>query len=579
MRAHNLKNSLILASLLGGLVAQPGCSDDDGPSTKDDAGVRPDGSVADAPQGGDTAVAEKTVRVGTTGVLGDLDPAAASDATTQEVLKNLNYALYVYNPNTLAYDPGLASGDPEISDGGKRWKITLRPNLTFADGTALDANAIKYSIDRSKGLGEGGSTQLEAIEEVLANGLEVTFVLKESAGIFQTLLGDANLTPVNKSVYPADKAISSPFSDAAGEANWSNKHIDQNTRDPKKLLGLGPYTLDAIDADTAGKRYRQITLRANPNFVGGKPETDIIVIKFYADGDALAQALRAGEIDIAAQSLAANAIAEFAADKAKYTIVESAGLTMETLLFNHRIPPFDAKAIRQAVARAVDRSTIVSKVFPFTSSPAYSPVPQGMWSHLDPFKTLYGDKPNLTQIKQQLSAAGYNETNKLSFKLHYIAAYDLDKEAAEIKAALDATGVIAVELVEETEANYWAALQAKDDGTKKATHTYNAFVVGWLSELADPDDFLFQLYHSSADLVGVSYDEASPFHTQVTAARSSADIEARRSSYEQAQTRFAEDAVSVPLVQRSNLVVARSGFSVAATGIDGFLDYSTIRKQ
>ncbi|HZJ08108.1 MAG TPA: ABC transporter substrate-binding protein, partial [Trueperaceae bacterium] len=62
--------------------------------------------------------------------------------------------------------PQLATGYT-TSDDGLTVSIDLRPDVTFHDGTPMDAEAVRYSLDRSKNLpGSNRASELEQLESV-----------------------------------------------------------------------------------------------------------------------------------------------------------------------------------------------------------------------------------------------------------------------------------------------------------------------------------------------------------------------------------------------------------------------------
>ena len=59
--------------------------------------------------------------------------------------------------------PGLAKDMPEISADGKTYKLTLRPNMKYSDGTPIKASDFTYAIKRLFKANSGGSVFYEGI--------------------------------------------------------------------------------------------------------------------------------------------------------------------------------------------------------------------------------------------------------------------------------------------------------------------------------------------------------------------------------------------------------------------------------
>ena len=59
--------------------------------------------------------------------------------------------------------PGLAKDMPQVSDDGKTYKLTLRPNMKYSDGTPIKASDFTYAIQRLFKADSGGSVFYEPI--------------------------------------------------------------------------------------------------------------------------------------------------------------------------------------------------------------------------------------------------------------------------------------------------------------------------------------------------------------------------------------------------------------------------------
>ena len=59
--------------------------------------------------------------------------------------------------------PGLAEDMPEISADGKTYKLKLRPNMKYSDGTPIKASDFTYAIQRLFKADSGGSVFFDVI--------------------------------------------------------------------------------------------------------------------------------------------------------------------------------------------------------------------------------------------------------------------------------------------------------------------------------------------------------------------------------------------------------------------------------
>ena len=89
-----------------------------------------------------------TIVVGTTdSVQTTIDPADAYDYFGVNTIENVGAGLVDYRPGTTEIVPALAT-DWSVSSDGLTWTFNLRQGVKFPDGTAFDANVMKYTMDR-----------------------------------------------------------------------------------------------------------------------------------------------------------------------------------------------------------------------------------------------------------------------------------------------------------------------------------------------------------------------------------------------------------------------------------------------
>src|SRR5262245_63056338 len=78
-----------------------------------------------------------------------LDPTLARTYVGRIVFEQMCEKLYEIDEHLTIY-PQLAAALPQFSDGGKTVTIKLRTGVKFNDGTPMDAEAVRFSIDRSE---------------------------------------------------------------------------------------------------------------------------------------------------------------------------------------------------------------------------------------------------------------------------------------------------------------------------------------------------------------------------------------------------------------------------------------------
>jgi len=462
----------------------------------------------------------EVIILGTIDKITVLDPAKAYDFFTWEVLNNIGEGLLKYKPGTTELVPGLAESY-EVSEDGRVYTFKLRKGLKFTDGTPLDAEVVKWSIERQMHLNLDPSWLVTAfVEKVeVIDKYTVAFHLKRPIAYFPALVATVPYFPVSPKAYPWDEAKDS-------------------------TVGIGPYKVVKWVRDV------ELRLEVNPDYYGPKPKTKYFIIKFYKDATALKMALEAGEIDIAWRELLPTDI--IALKKGgKFNVIDAPSPYIRYIVLRCNQPPFDDVRLRRAIAAAVDRDRICEKVFKGLVAPLYSMVPMGMWSHIDAFKDEYGER-NLELARKLLREAGFSEDNKFKIELWYTPTHYGTTEAdvaALIKESLEETGMIEVELKSAEWATYAAEYIAKG--------VMPIFLLGWYPDYIDPDNYLTPFLHSEhCGHLGVFYNN-SEVDELLEEAMVKPTIEERQERYEEVQRILARDAPLIPLFQGKLFLVCK----------------------
>ena len=262
-----------------------------------------------------------------------VDPVMGTTAQANVmVLQNVYERLVWYDGPGTQPIPWLATGW-EVKDGGRRYVFKLRKGVKFQDGTELDANAVKFSLDRSvliddptgigsffptgtaapgilkgawefsKSFGAGKDYAQASVDRYMAAGavkvidpLTVEINLAQPYGAFlsdmATFMGSI-VSPAyvtrnwKKPTDPGQGHI--PGVTAGQRDEWMNSNAS----------GTGPYVLERFDR-AAGN----LVLRANPGYWGGpkgdiKPKLKTIVVRATRDQATRLLNLKAGTVDVA----------------------------------------------------------------------------------------------------------------------------------------------------------------------------------------------------------------------------------------------------------------------------------------
>jgi peptide/nickel transport system substrate-binding protein len=477
--------------------------------------------------------------IGTTDSVTDMDPAEAYDFHTWELFYNMAGTLVTYVPGTTQLEPELAAEMPTVSDDGLEWTVKLKPDMVFPDGTPLDANAVKWSVDRVVRL-EGDPNWLVSSfldEAVVVDDLTIVFKLQNPVGFFPYLLVDAPWAPVSPNCYPEDG-------------------FDSDST----CSGLGPYKIVRWERDV------EMELEANPDYPGDPPKWPSIIVRYFAEATTMRLALENGEIDVAWKTLLPTDYVDLE-DNPDVTVIEGPGAYIRYICMNATTPPFDDIRVKQALSLAIDRAEISDRVYLGTHQPLYSMVPMGMEGHIDAFP-----ERDLDAARALLEEAGYSEASPLEMDFWWTPAHYGDTEAdvaTVIKAQLEETGMIVVSL----QSAEWAAYT-----DNFGPGTMPVFLLGWYPDYLDPDNYTWSFAHSeAADDLGIFY-ASEEMDALLEEAQTETDMDTRMDLYAQIQELWTTECPTVPFTQGSLYAVTQKNVTGITLAPNMYLPYFLLEK-
>ncbi|WP_146586988.1 ABC transporter substrate-binding protein [Puniceibacterium confluentis] len=298
-----------------------------------------------------------------------LDPTSAAAGAIDSVLyANVFEGLTRFAPDGSVV-PGLAR-DWDISADGLTYTFHLHSGVSFHDGTAMDADDVKFSLDRAR-----AEDSTNAQKALFADIAEVTAADPETVVV---TLGQPNGALLFNLAW-GDAVIVAPESIA----------------DIKSTpIGTGPFRF----ADW--RQGDQITLTQFDGYWGTKPALTQATFKFISDPTAAFAAMMAQDIDAFAGFPAPENLPQFEADPRFQVLVGST--EGETILaMNNKQPPFDDVRVREAVAHAINRQDVIDGAMFGLGTP--------IGTHFAPHNPDYLDLTGQSQYDPELSRALLNE--------------------------------------------------------------------------------------------------------------------------------------------------------------------------
>lgn len=430
------------------------------------------------------------------------------------------------------FHPWLAE-DWEISDDGLQYTFDLREDVTFHNGEAFDAEAVKANFEHVK----DPDTQSQYAANLLAGDAY------ESTEVLDQYTVQINLS---RPYAPLLQSLSTAYL-----GFYPPEHLAANTDalaagGPDVTLGSGPFR---VSGNVAGQ---SVTLEKNPDYQWGPADAentgpaylDGVEFRILLENAVRSGALGSGEIHVA-DNVATTDIDLLQNDDA-VTIgsVAAQGLPYSVFL-NHSQGVFADQAVRQAFQRGVDISSATDAVFSGHYDRAWSiltPTSAGIYD--ESLEDSWPFDPDLAN--SVLDDAGWTERDADGYRTkdgQRLSAEWLFLGAREDRASFaDAFQAdlreIGFELVTVQE-DIGAALERLYAGD------YDA--VDWSFVRSDGDILRLHLYSEFAPVQNASFVDDPQVDEWVLAASQSTDVDERAELYREVQNWAIETAAIVPV--------------------------------
>ncbi|WP_296419110.1 ABC transporter substrate-binding protein [Pseudooctadecabacter sp.] len=278
--------------------------------------------------------------------------------------------------------PGLAESW-DISEDGLTYTFALRSGVTFHDGTAMDAEDVKFSLDRAR-----AEDSTNAQKGLFADIAEVTVI-------------DPQTVEVTLSQQNGSFLFNMAWGDAVIVAPESIETIASNP------VGTGAFTFtDWVQGD-------RLELTRNDAYWGDAPALETATFRFISDPTAAFAAVMAEDVDVFVGFPAPENLPQFEADPRFQVLVGNT--EGETILStNNQMPPFDNVLVREAVALAIDRQAIIDgAMFGYGT-----PIGTHFAPHNPDYVDLLGNSPHdPDRARELLAEAGFADGFTTTLKL------------------------------------------------------------------------------------------------------------------------------------------------------------------
>ena len=307
---------------------------------------------------------------------------------------------------------------------------------------------------------------------------------------------------------------------------------------PKKYLEtVGPDAFNAKPVGSGPVRFSswvkddKLVLEANPDYWGGRPELDRMIVRSIPETAPRIAALLKGEVDIITQLPPDQQ--ERVIGNASTRVAGALYAGLYVLAVNSKRPPLDNPLVKQALSLAIDRPAIVKELWRGRGIVPSGPIAKGD-NHFD--ASLPPLAYNPTKARELLKQAGYK--NEEIFIETTVAYVSNDKQMAEaIQGMWKDVGVnVKVEVIE-----YSVRAQKNREKSFKGM-----FWSDPTSTLGDPDGMMWRLLGPGGPQ---DYWRDARWDELGSAARFSVDEKFRAGAYKEMTRSFLEHLPWLPVIQ------------------------------
>ena len=433
-----------------------------------------------------------------------LDPTSAAAGAIDSVLYSNVFEGLTRFMGDGSVVPGLAESW-EISDDGLTYTFNLRDGVTFHDGTTMDAEDVKFTLDR-------------ILAEDSANAQKALY-----AAISAVEVVDAATVRVSLSEPNGNMLFNLAWGDAVIVAPESIDNIKQQP------IGTGPFKFDSW---TQGD---SIQISQYADYWGAQPALTEATFKFISDPTAAFAAMMAEDVDVFSGFPAPENLPQFEADPRFQVLIGST--EGETILsINNKQAPFDDVRVRRAVAHAIDRQAIIDGAMFGYGTP--------IGTHFAPHNPAYVDLTSESaydpdKARALLAEAGMPDGFETTL---HLPPPSYARRGGEIIAAQLAEVGIRAEIINVEWAQWLETVfRGKNFGLSIVSHTEPMDI----GIYANPD-YYFQ------------YDNPD-FQELMSTLNATTDPDMRTNLMAKAQEIIAGDAVNGYLFQLAQLSVAKAG--------------------
>jgi peptide/nickel transport system substrate-binding protein len=416
-----------------------------------------------------------------------------------------------------------------VSNKGRVYTFYLRPNVHFHDGSVVNAQAVKFSIDRFLKAKQGSYSLFTEIKKVVAvKPTVVRFVLKYAFASFPMTVAMADGPAIVSPKTVGNHAIS----------GTGNSYLGSHD------AGSGPYELASY------QHNQQIVLTAFPGYWGGWAGRHFqrVVMQWPASSSTQRLRLQQGTLDatitMTPQDFAA------ASHESGIRVQRHTALTIFDVRINTTKPGLNNVHVRRALNYAYDYNGVIKGVFQGLASKMQGVGPVGL---PDFFKAAHPYTFDLSKARAELARAGSAGKN-LTITVAYLpddtpsiqAAQIFQADLSQIGIKANLTGIPIATYVQDV---------------KKPSTSPDVWFGQWTMDYPDDAEMYWTYYYShNIPPIGgnVMYYKDPVTDRLLLKAQHASSLSVARQYWRQAMSRVYQAAPNIWTVQPQEEVALRS---------------------
>jgi peptide/nickel transport system substrate-binding protein len=331
------------------------------------------------------------LRIGRATEHGSLDPLYSDLGSDVATAENMFESMIRFD-SKLRIQPSLATSWKPIDP--LTLEIELRPGVTFHDGSALTAGDVAYSLNRARNIpnspGPLASFVRPVKEAEIVDPLTLRIHTVAPAPLLMDMIGRIFVLP----------------------ASLGPSVTNEDFNSGRAMIGTGPYRFKSSAPGDS------VVWTAYSGYWGGKPEFDVVTVKFLANPAARSAAMLSGAVDVIEQIPPSDiGIFQNRGDLTLYDAVSTrvvyVGMDQgrdDSPFITDKdgrpmtVNPLKDRRVRLALSKMINRQAIVERVLSGAGEATGQIVPDGMGGH-DPASKAAAFAP--AAAKQLLTEAGY----------------------------------------------------------------------------------------------------------------------------------------------------------------------------